>query len=173
MLFIKRQKQQINHQTLIVLVVASLITFFAILADKLTATSPNVTRVHEISELVQVKDLYSVAVTQATFNNEIGPRIHLPATQRVLVLNLQITNNSEKQLNYLPLIHTFLRNDQADSYTFTPGLTDNTMPAQLIEPGATLKGELAFVVPSDYTPLWFYFDARFNNQGPAAFRIVP
>lgn len=158
---------------LVVMLALATVVFFALLSSRSSTNSPErLTKVHEIGEVVSVDNKFSVTVAKATFDNSIGPKLHLPDSQKVLVLDVQVTNLSDEKLNYLPIIHTFLRNDQGDTYTFTPGLTENTMPAELIEPGQTLRGDLAFVVPAGYMPFWFYFDARFDNQGALTFNIV-
>ena len=161
-----------NLSVLVVLLAVAVVVFFTLLSNVSDSTQERLTKVHEIGEVASVDKTFSVTVVKATFDNSIGPRLHLPNSQKVLVLDVQIVNLSDEKLNYLPIIHTFLRNDQGDTYTFTPGLTENTMPAELIEPGQTLRGDLAFVVPADYMPFWFYFDARFDNQGALTFNIV-
>lgn len=153
--------------------ITTFIVAFMLLSRLLNVPSATMTRGHEIGELVTIDHLYSIAVTKATFDNSIAPILHLPDTQRVLVIDAQIKNLSSHRLNYLPAIHTFVRDDQGNSYSFTPGLTSNTMPAQLIAPQQTVSGRLAFVIPSTYTSLWFYIDAKFDGQGPISYRIVP
>ena len=171
----KHGKQRADPRLIAFGVVAAiaLTLFFVLLSRLIFMPSTNIiTRSHEIGELVSIDRLYSVAVTKATFDNSIAPKLHLPDTERVLVLDVQVKNLSKQPLNYLPIIHTFLRDDQGNTYSFTPGLTSNVMQAKLITPGETLRGELAFIVPSEYLPLWFYFDAKFDDQGPISFRIV-
>lgn len=155
-----------------IVTIVALVILFALVSRFFVVPSPSITRSHEIGEIVTVNKLYSIAVSKAVFDNSIAPKLHLPATQRVVVIDAQITNISNHTLNFLPAIHTFMRDDQANTYSFTPGLTSDSMPARLIAPNETVHGSLSFVVPSEYTPLRFYFDAQFDNQGPVSFRIV-
>lgn len=152
----------------------ALVLLFALFAKTIFGPSTSLaTRSHELGELVVVDRTYSVAVTKATFDNSIGPKLHLPPTMRVIVLDVQVQNlTKQRALNYLPIIHTFMRDDQGNTYDFKPGLSDQVMSAKLILPGETLKGKLAYIIPSSYRPLWFYFDAKFDEQGPVSFRVV-
>lgn len=172
MFFRKKSKPKINQETLIVLAIVSLIAFLTVLAGNISDSRMSNGKNHQIGEIVKVKSGYKLVVDQATFNNDIAQKIHLPSDKKVLVVHLQVTNNSNKQLSYLPMVHSYLRNDRGDSYSFVPGLTDNTMPAGPIEPGQKAEGDLVFIVESEYMPLWFYFDSKYQNEGPQSFVIV-
>lgn len=151
-------------------------TFFGaytFIVSRIDKQPPAKTAVHSLSEVVTTDGLYSITVKKAVLDNTIGLKLHLPDTKRVLVVDAEIKNLSTKDLNFLPAIHTFVRDDQANTYDFSPGLTKDTIPAELIKPGETLRGQLAFIVPSSYVPLWFYLDARFGDQGPVSFQVVP
>ncbi len=167
----KRQKQW-TKSLLIVIPGLALFAIFVLISYFIFRPTLSPTRTHEIGELVTIPGTYRIAVTKATFDNSIAPKLHLPETDRVLVLTMQIRNTSGHVLNFLPAIHTFVRDDQGNTYSLTPGLASKNMPAALIKKNETLDGSLTYVVPSQYRPLWFYFDAQFDNQGPVRFSIV-
>ncbi len=149
-----------------------LLVFFAILAGNISDSRNSSTKIHELGEVVSYNSQFSVVVDKATINNDIAAKMHLPSENKVIVLHLKIKNLSNKKLDYMPIIHSYLRNNRGENVNFTPGLTDDTIDARLIDPGAELVGDEAFVISAEHTPLWFYFDAKFNNQGPIAISVV-
>ncbi len=171
-MFRKKNKFQLSHESLIVLTVIALITFFAILASNISDSRMSSTKIHTIGEIISPSRDYTLVVDQATFNNDLASKMHLPGDKKVLVIHLQISNNSDKKLDFMPVIHTFMRNDRGESYEFTPGVTGDTIEAKMIDPGQKLSGDLAFIVEAEYMPLWFYFDSKFGDEGPVSIKIV-
>lgn len=163
------------NKTIIVLL------FFVLIILSLTAISslqkkvesiPNARRVSVGETAESAENTFTAKVNSVSDDKKLAKRFRLLSDQRVLIYNISIKNTSDKNLQFLPALHTYLRDNEGDYYQILADVVDDPIKPTELQPGQTISGNLAFVTMNRKLPLYFYLDTGWEDRGPIVFDIV-
>lgn len=158
-----------------------LLLFFVLVILSLTAISslqrriesiPNASRVSVGETAESTENTFAAKVNSVNDDMKLAKRFHLPSDQRVLVYNISIKNTGDKKVQFLPALHTYLRDNEGDYYQLLADVVDEPIKPTELQPGQTITGNLAFVTMNRKMPLYFYLDTGWEDRGPIVFDIV-
>ena len=92
-------------------------------------------------------------------------------SEKIIVLTVSITNNSEEPFEIYPTIQTFIRDDQGVTYTMVPVALDDPFEAKTLQPGESETGNLSYLVTNRPLPLLYYIENRQSNIGPFVVKL--
>lgn len=143
---------------------------FVIATGNLTHSTNKLTA-YKVGEPAQINNVYKITVDSAKTDDAFAQKMRLPDDQTLTIIHAKITNLSTQDLNYLPSLHSYLRDSQGDTYVILADVSQPALPPKILKPGESIEGNLAFVTQKRHIPLWLYFDTHFQNQTPVVFQI--
>lgn len=171
-MFFKKKSETLNIQTLTILAIVALITFFAVLAGNIADSKRSYSKIHQNGEVVKYDNAYSITVDKVMVDSDLAKKMHIPDDKKILVIHAIIKNTSNQKMDLVPALQTYLRDNQGGFYTLLADVSQPFLPSKVLDIGEEAKGNIAFVVESREIPLWFYFDSQFKNQAPTVYNIV-
>jgi hypothetical protein len=90
------------------------------------------------------------------------PGFPAPASQHYLILDVSVTNISEKPINIFPASDMYLKRSTGEVAYLTPFALDQPFRAGELSPGEAIRGEISYVTPKDST-FKFYVDSIYSG----------
>lgn len=89
-----------------------------------------------------------------------------------LVQKVTINNDTEKPINFLPSIQTYIRDKEGSIYTMRPTMvTPEPFEAGTIAAHSIRSGNLTYEVSKRLVGLKIYFDSGWGGRGPVVFDL--
>lgn len=90
---------------------------------------------------------------------------------QILVFDITIHNKSDQELDFLPSIQTYIRDNQGAFYLMKPTKLNTPYESGKISPHSKKNGQLSFEIPKRGVPLMFYLDSGWYNYAPTVFNL--
>lgn len=87
--------------------------------------------------------------------------------KKAFIIRLQVTNDTDAKQIFIPTNHLFLKSRDGQIAQMQPMLgVKDAIYSGPIEPGASIEGEVSFIVDATSQDFWLYLDTRWNNSMP-------
>lgn len=159
------------HAGMILSVITILLAGIMILQFNSKSDTTNTYRDHPVGQPVSIPKTFDVTVLSSREDTDLAKVMRLPDSSSVRIIEVKITNRSAIDMNFLPSIHTYLRDEQGTNYTIMADISQPALPPGQIKPNQSIQGNLAYVTSSQNIPLWFYFDTHFESTSPIVYKI--
>jgi uncharacterized lipoprotein YehR (DUF1307 family) len=136
------------------------------LASGTPGNTPTTTKHFKKGDTVEVGNKWKVIVNDVTSNT--GDDINKPSKGAYLIINVSLTNISDKEQNISSLLNFKLKGPDKTEYTETivinmPNV--DSAPNGKVAAGDGTKGSLVYDVPADAKSFTFYFESSLLSSG--------
>lgn len=92
--------------------------------------------------------------------------------KKALIIRVSVTNTTDVKQHFLPVNQVFIKGSGDTIYQMTPvaGVPDPIVAGEVAS-GATLEGDISFMVNETDTQLQLYIDTRWNGVTPTVVRL--
>lgn len=124
-----------------------------------------------VSEVAET-DLYKLSVTSKVATVSEDKAFTPPVGQNIIVLAISVTNKGDVTHPFLPSIHTYVRDDEGETYKMHPSTAIvNPLPASDLAPGQTVSGQVSYAIPASMHNFRLYIDPQWGDMAPVVFRL--
>lgn len=124
------------------------------------------TKLWQLGEKVETPD-FTLVINSADIDT-VGIPDYLPVPEGMefITLDLSVTNKTEKDLLFLPINSTYLKDQDGNKYGLTTTANVKQEIAGTVVAGDTNNGQIGFMIPQNTEALRFYFEPYGESDGP-------
>lgn len=111
----------------------------------------------------------TLKVTRLRYDSAGAQPYPAPSGLKFAIVNVELSNLSPEVFDFAPVIQAVVTDELGRSWPMSPANVEAPIQAGPVAPGATLTGEISFLVPVDATKLTFIFDPIKPNGFPAKY----
>jgi|GEM_PF-3644053 len=116
---------------------------------------------------------YIIQVLSASENSQQDRAFSYEDSGTMLIANISITNTTTKEQDIIPSIQFYVRTADGLYYQMHPSMfVTEPMQTGKVKPGATVKGQISFVVPKILTHPYLYLDLGWDGYTPTVYDIL-
>jgi len=110
---------------------------------------------------------YSLQLSGLKYDST-GDDTYKPAAgDEFVIMTLTVKNMTDQDLQFLPVLQTYLKDSSGQSYSLAPAPLDNPIESGSILPGDTISGQVSYEVPIGKRDINLYFDSGWPGAGGA------
>ncbi len=139
--------------------------------NKQTATIVNLTTATSLQTAHNFA--VSARVSNVAEQTKTDPAFTLPEGETLLVMDIEITNKTDKTQHLIPVSQFYVRSDEGDYAVLHPSVfVPQPLPAQDLKPGESASGALSFSVPKRIASPLVYIDTMWDNSTPLVIDVL-
>lgn len=114
---------------------------------------------------------FEIKVDKINWDTPATQMIPNSQNERIVSFNISIKNNSKVNLQFFPVIQSYIRDNEGDEYKMSYAQLKNPYPAGDIKPNQEVTGELSYLISKRDLPYTLYIDPGWSSYAPFAFRL--
>lgn len=164
---------KITHRQGTIAIVVALVFLNILLFSSFKQIQDLQSQQNTIIPVGQQQTYHDISMVATAVQPETGYVMGIEPTQdeKIISVNLEITNNSDENFDFYPTAQTFVRDNQGGQYIMTPVELDDPFAGNTIQPGETKSGQLSYLVTNRAVPLFLYVESRQTSAGPFVFKL--
>ena len=136
------------------------------------AASPTA-RHYLLSNEVGATGAYVARISQVTETSAPDPAFAIDTAHTFLILNVAITNHLSGPVDFMPVNHLYVRDNEGGTFPMHPASSlTSPIAAGKLQPGQTVSGQVSFVIPKKLARPLLYVDPQWDDLAPIVFDVL-
>ena len=105
--------------------------------------------------------------------HDSDPVFHVSEAQKILAMDVTVKNTTTSRQHFIPVNNLYVRSEEGTYSALRMSVhAKNPIPAQEIDPGETVSGQITFAVPSTVATPLLYVDTGWDRTVPLVIDVL-
>ena len=164
---------KITHKQGTIAIVIALVLLNILLFSTVKQIQSLESQQNSIIPIGQHQTYHDVTIEATGIKTETGYIMGIEPSEdeKIISVQLTITNESDTDFEFYPTAQTFVRDNQGSQFIMVPVELPLPFVATTIKPGETKTGQVSYLVTNRAVPLFLYVESRQSGAGPFVFKL--